>query len=661
MTNRLSDASSPYLRQHRDNPVDWFQWGDEAFAEAQRTGKPILLSIGYSACHWCHVMAHESFEDIDTAAVMNNLFVNVKVDREERPDVDAVYMDAVQALTGRGGWPMTVFCTPTGEPFYGGTYYPRETFIKLMNAVDDAWKNRREDLQQNVTALLETIGRTAEIEPADSIDIPQLITATLNTLTTNFDQQWGGFGGAPKFPSTFALDLMLREYAATSNPLLLQMVETSLDAMAAGGMYDHIGGGFARYSVDEKWLVPHFEKMLYDQALLAKVYLHAWLVTGHDRHRQVVQEIVDYLIRDMRDKAGGFYSAEDADSLDAAGHSEEGAFYTWTPSEIADVLGSDAIEACTWWNITDSGNFEGRNIPHRIPQRGAIQRPENIERLRQQLFDHREHRPRPGLDNKVLLEWNAMMLSTLCEIASAFNDEELIQVAITNADFLRTQMRNENGQWYRSWQPDADPRAQHNALAHDLAFVVDAMTRMYELTADHNYLSIARDTAQQLIDFYWDESHGGVFTVSSNGEQLVVRQKDLMDNATPSANSVTSLAFLRLAAITGDDALAQRAHMILRLLGRVSASAPSAFCHAMMAATIAHEGTTEIVIPGHQPEWLSIVREKWRPTAVIAWGEPTGSPLWSGRDAGQAYVCRNYTCQLPAQTSEELRDRLATN
>lgn len=661
MTNRLSDASSPYLRQHRDNPVDWFQWGDEAFAEAQRTGKPILLSIGYSACHWCHVMAHESFEDIDTAAVMNNLFVNVKVDREERPDVDAVYMDAVQALTGRGGWPMTVFCTPTGEPFYGGTYYPRETFIKLMNAVDDAWKNRREDLQQNVTALLETIGRTAEIEPADSIDIPQLITATLNTLTTNFDQQWGGFGGAPKFPSTFALDLMLREYTATSNPLLLQMVETSLDAMAAGGMYDHIGGGFARYSVDEKWLVPHFEKMLYDQALLAKVYLHAWLVTGHDRHRQVVQEIVDYLIRDMRDKAGGFYSAEDADSLDAAGHSEEGAFYTWTPSEIAEVLGSDAIEACTWWNITDSGNFEGRNIPHRIPQRAAIQRPENIERLRQQLFDHREHRPRPGLDNKVLLEWNAMMLSTLCEIASAFNDEELIQVAITNADFLRTQMRNENGQWYRSWQPDADPRAQHTALAHDLAFVVDAMTRMYELTADHDYLSIARDTAQQLIDFYWDESHGGVFTVSSNGEQLVVRQKDLMDNATPSANSVTSLAFLRLAAITGDDALAQRAQMILRLLGRVSASAPSAFCHAMMAATIAHEGTTEIVIPGHQLEWLSIVREKWRPTTVIAWGEPTGSPLWSGRDAGQAYVCRNYTCQLPAQTSEELRDRLATN
>ena len=660
MTNRLSEASSPYLRQHRDNPVDWYQWGNEAFAEAQKTGKPILLSIGYSACHWCHVMAHESFEDGATADVMNQLFVNVKVDREERPDVDAVYMDAVQALTGRGGWPMTVFCTPTGEPFYGGTYYPRETFIKLMHAVDDAWKNRREDLQQNVEALLETIGRTAHIEPAGTIDVPQLITATLNTLTTNFDRQWGGFGGAPKFPSTFALDLMLREYTATKNPLLLEMVETSLDAMAAGGMYDHIGGGFARYSVDEKWLVPHFEKMLYDQALLAKVYLHAWLVTQSPRHRQVVEEIVEYLVRDMRHELGGFYSAEDADSLDASGHSEEGAFYTWTPAEISDVLGEDASAALAWWNITDSGNFEGRNIPHRIPQRGQITRPANIERLRQQLFDHRESRPRPGLDNKVLLEWNAMMLSTLCEVASAFGDNALIDVAISNAEFLVTHMRNEEKQWFRSWQADAQPHAQHAALAHDLAHVVDAMTRMYELTAVHNYLEIARDTAQQLIDKYWDSVHGGVFTVASTGEQLVVRQKDLMDNATPSSNSVTAAAFLRLSALTGEQHYADRAHDILRLLGRVSASAPSAFCHAMIAATIAHEGTTEVVIPGHNPEWMTLIRSKWRPTTVVAWGEPMSSPLWNERSEGHAYVCRNFTCKLPAKTTDALRQQLLT-
>lgn len=661
MTNRLGAASSPYLRQHRDNPVDWFQWGDEAFEVAQHTGKPILLSIGYSACHWCHVMAHESFEDADTAAVMNDLFVNVKVDREERPDVDAVYMDAVQALTGRGGWPMTVFCTPTGEPFYGGTYYPRETFIKLMHAVDDAWHNRRDDLQQNVNALLETIGRTAQIEPAIDIDIPQLLTATLNTLTTNFDQQWGGFGSAPKFPSTFALDLMLREYTATQNPMLLQMVETSLDAMAAGGMYDHIGGGFARYSVDEKWLVPHFEKMLYDQALLAKVYLHAWLVTRHDRHRQVVHEIVDYLVRDMRHDLGGFYSAEDADSLDASGHSEEGAFYTWTPGEMRSALGDSAERALTWWNITDAGNFEGRNIPHRIPQRANIERPDDIEALRQQLFVQRELRPRPGLDNKVLLEWNAMMLSTLCEVAAAFNDEALTNVAQSNADFLITYMRNEHKVWSRSWQHNAEPQAQHSALAHDLAHVIDAMTRMYELTASHEYLAVARETAQQLIDLYWDDVNGGFFTVASNAEQLVVRQKDLMDNATASSNSVAALAFLRLAAITGDEHFASRAHDILRLLGRVSASSPSAFCHAMLAATIAHVGTTEVVIPGHQSEWLEVVRSEWRPTTVLAWGAPTNSPLWEDRVAGSAYVCRNFTCQLPARTTDELKQRLTTS
>lgn len=659
--NRLGEASSPYLRQHRDNPVHWYQWGNDAFAEAQRTGKPILLSVGYSACHWCHVMAHESFEDDTTAEVMNQLFVNVKVDREERPDVDAVYMDAVQALTGRGGWPMTVFCTPTGEPFYGGTYYPRETFIKLMHAVDDAWKNRRDDLQQNVTALLETIGRTAHIEPADEIDVPKLITATLNTLTTNFDQQWGGFGGAPKFPSTFALDLMLREYVATNNPLLLQMVETSLDSMAAGGMYDHIGGGFARYSVDEKWLVPHFEKMLYDQALLTKVYLHAYLVTRSPRHRQIVEEIITYLVRDMRHEMGGFYSAEDADSLDASGHSEEGAFYTWTPAEIRNVLGEKSDAALTWWNITDSGNFEGRNIPHRIPQRGQIIRPDEIEQIRQSLFTHRETRPRPGLDNKVLLEWNAMMLATLCEVASAFEDEYLTNIAVTNAEFLITQMRDNKKNWFRSWQADATPHAQHAALAHDLAHVVDAMTRMYELTSHHTYLEIARDTAQQLLDSYWDSAHGGLFTVSSTGEQLVARQKDLMDNATPSSNSVAAAAFLRLSALTGEQLFADRAQDILRLLGRVSASAPSAFCFAMMAATIAHEGTTEVVIPGNQPELLSVVRREWRPTTVVAWGQPTSSPLWTDRTEGHAYVCQNFTCQLPATSPEELRRQLLTN
>lgn len=641
--------------------MHWFQWGDEAFAEAQRTGKPILLSVGYSACHWCHVMAHESFENDDVAAVMNSLFVNIKVDREERPDVDAVYMDAVQALTGRGGWPMTVFCTPTGEPFYGGTYFPQQSFVKLMHAVDDAWQNRRDELQQNVDALIETIGRTAMIAPASDIDVPELITATLNAMTQSFDAQWGGFGTAPKFPSTFAIDLLLREFQATNNPLLLEMAETSLDAMAAGGMYDHLGGGFARYSVDEKWLVPHFEKMLYDEALLTRVYLHAWQLTKNERHLQVTREIVEYVLRDLSDPLGGFYSAEDADSLDEHGHSEEGAFYTFTPSEVREILGDQASTACAWWDITDAGNFEGRNIPNRIGHRGNIARPVEIENMRQRLFEARARRPRPGLDNKVLLEWNAMMLSSLCEVAGALNDADFTAAAVRNADFLIAHLHDPVLGWRRSWQPNASPAAQHDALAHDLAHLVDAMTRMYELTSDHQYLTVAVDTARELVENYWDSENGGLFTVSNTAVQLVVRQKDLMDNATPSSNSVAAHAFLRLAALTADTDLHDRALDILRLLGRVTPSAPSAFCFAMTAALLQHVGTTEIVIPGINSDLLSVAREEWRPHAVLAWGEPFDSPVWADRIEGAAYVCRNYTCQMPAHSTGELRERLATN
>lgn len=661
MTNRLANASSPYLRQHRDNPVDWYQWGDEAFAEAERTGKPILLSVGYSACHWCHVMAHESFEDNDTAQVMNELFVNVKVDREERPDVDSVYMDAVQALTGRGGWPMTVFCTPTGEPFYGGTYYPRDTFVKLMTAVDDAWRNRRDELQQNVDALVEAIGRTAHVEPADSLDAPLLVDNTITSISQSFDAQWGGFGGAPKFPSTFALDLAMRMSVQTNNAELMHIVTTSLDAMAAGGMYDHLGGGFSRYSVDQQWLVPHFEKMLYDEALLLRVYLHAWLITKEPRHRQVAEEIISYVMTDLGHQDGGFYSAEDADSLDEHGHSEEGAFYTWSTAEVRQVLGDKADAALQWWDITDGGNFEGLSIPNRIAHRGDIARPPHIEAARVALLAHRSKRHRPGLDNKVLTEWNAMMLSSLCEAAAAFDQPHLVDAARNNAQFLVSQLRDENGVWLRSWQSDAVPKARHAALAHDLAHVVDAMTRMYELTSDAQWLDVATAAAHQLVEKYWDSEHGGLFTVAIDAEQLVVRQKDLMDNATPSANSVAAMAFLRLSAITGETLLHDKAIEILRLLARVAPTAPTAFCNAVAATLLAVDGTTEIVIPGSNPVFLSVVREAWRPDTVLAWGTPTPSPLWEGREAGKAYVCRNHACLLPAANAGELIARLATS
>lgn len=659
--NHLASASSPYLRQHKDNPVNWYQWGDAAFEAARESGKPILLSVGYSACHWCHVMAHESFEDDATAAIMNQLFINVKVDREERPDVDAVYMDAVQALTGRGGWPMTVFCTPDGKPFYGGTYYPRETFIKLMEAVDDAWRNRRDDLQQNVDALLEAIGRTALVSPADAVDARQLVSTTIGALQASFDATWGGFGGAPKFPSTFALDLMLRVYLLNNDESLVDKTRISLDAMAAGGMYDHIGGGFSRYSVDEKWLVPHFEKMLYDQALLTRVYLHMWQLTHEPRDQQVVREIVNYVLTDLSHPMGGFFSAEDADSLDAHGHSEEGAFYTWTPEEIHGALGADAPQACSYWDITADGNFEGRSIPNRIAQRGDILRNNTVEQWRQALHGVRAQRPRPGLDDKVLLEWNAMMLSSLCEVAAAFNDAHLTDAAVKNAEFLIDNLRDVNGTWSRSWQADATPPARHGALAHDLAHVVDAMVRMYELTATHKWLDVALQTAHQLVDSYWDSENGGFFTVASHGEQLIVRQKDLMDNATPSANSVAAMAFLRLSAVTGDSSWHDIAIHTLRLLARVAPSAPSAFCHAVSASLLLADGTTEVVLPGEASDFLQEYRSAWRPHSVVLWGEPTSSSLWTDRHRGQAYVCRNHECMLPASTREDFASRLATN
>jgi uncharacterized protein YyaL (SSP411 family) len=659
--NRLSRSSSPYLRQHKENPVDWYEWGDEAFADARETGRPILLSIGYSACHWCHVMAHESFENDDVAAVMNSLFVNVKVDREERPDVDAVYMDAVQALTGRGGWPMTVFLTPDGHPFFGGTYYPRDSFVKLMHAVDDAWHNKRAELQQNIDALVEMVGRTAALSPADGFDVPSMRTGTIDELRSRFDAQWGGFGGAPKFPGTFAIDTVLREYMRTGDETLRPVVTTSLDAMACGGMYDHIGGGFSRYSVDERWLVPHFEKMLYDQALLARTYVHAWKSLGHARYFQVASETIDYVLSCMRHPNGGFFSAEDADSLTPSGHSEEGAFYTWTPAELDEALGEWAGDAAAYWGITDGGNFEGRSIPNRIHARPDIGRPDVIERCRRALLSARNERSRPGLDDKVLTEWNAMFLSTLAEAALLADNDRWKSAAVANGVFLMENLRGADGRWHRSWQADATPRARHDALAHDIAHVVDAFTRLYELTGNERWLVEARDAADNLIGNHWDDENSGLFTTSHSGEQLIARQKDIMDNATPSANSTAALALLRLSALLADDSYAERARGILSLLARVQPQAPSAFCNAMHSFELVSAGTTEVVIPGVNRGFVREYCTTWRPYAVLAHGQPMDGPLWEGRTEGNAYVCRGNVCLAPATSASELADRLATS
>ncbi|MEY4366428.1 MAG: hypothetical protein RLZZ305_1772 [Actinomycetota bacterium] len=656
--NRLGGSSSPYLRQHRDNPVHWHEWGPEAFAEARATDRPVLLSVGYSACHWCHVMAHESFEDPAVADVMNRLFVNVKVDREERPDVDSVYMDAVQALTGRGGWPMTVFLTPDGEPFHGGTYYPRETFLRLLDAVNDAWRNKRDQLDRNVTALVEMVGRTARIAPADGFDAGDLRGTVVTELTSRFDHEWGGFGDAPKFPSTFALETLLRTHLRTGDEDARRMVALSLDSMACGGMHDHLGGGFARYSVDRMWLVPHFEKMLYDQALLARTYMRAWRSLGHARWHQVGSGTIDYVLARMRHPGGGFFSAEDADSEGPDGHNEEGAYYTWTPRELAHVLGDWAHDASVHWGITEEGNFEGRSIPNRIHARPDIGRPDIIERCRRALLAAREERPRPGVDDKVLTEWNAMFLATLAEAALWTGNDRWRAAAVANGVFLLEHLRAPDGSWHRSWQSDAVPRARHTALAQDLAHLVDAFTRLYELTANGSWLDAATQTADLLVDRHWDDDLGGLFTVAAGGEQLVARQKDIMDNATPSANSVAALAFLRLAPLADRPDLRERAGAILRLLACVLPQAPSAFCHAMHAFEM-WDDTMEVVIPGNQPDMLRAYAAAWRPWAVLASGQPRDGALWEGRTEGEAYVCRGSLCLLPASDAAALEGQLA--
>jgi uncharacterized protein YyaL (SSP411 family) len=603
-------------------------------------------------------MAHESFEDDGVAEVMNRLFVNVKVDREERPDVDAVYMDAVQAMTGRGGWPMTVFMAPDGNPFYGGTYFPRQNFLQLLSAIDDVWRNRRADLQQNVDALRGALDRTARLEPAP--DLPGLdhLNLALQQLAQQFDRRWGGFGGAPKFPSTMGLELVLQAHLASGGEASREVVTTSLDAMASGGMYDHLGGGFARYSVDEQWLVPHFEKMLYDQALLARMYLHAWQVFGEDRWRQVVEETIGYVLRDLRHPRGGFYSAEDADSPDEHGHSHEGLFYVWTPEQVDAVLGPElGAVARDWYGVTPEGNFEGATILSRLEHRGDLARPADVEQARALLFEAREGRPRPGLDDKVLTEWNGLMLATLAEAAATLDRADWLAAAVETGELLVAELRGPDGRWRRSWQ--ADGGARHDALAADHAALVDAFTRLAEASGQARWIAEARQVADAMLDRFWDPGNGGLFTVAEDGEQLVVRQKDLLDNATPSANSVAANALYRLGALTGEARYDNQADQILRLVSRVLPSAPTAFTHALAAAELRRTGISEVAVVGDRTDLVAAVRRTYRPSVVLAWGEPYESPLWAGRRDGHAYVCRNYACQAPQTTIDGLLAQLA--
>ena len=650
--NRLAQETSPYLRQHAGNPVDWYPWGDEAFAAARARDVPIMLSVGYSACHWCHVMAHESFEDELTAGVMNDLFVNVKVDREERPDVDAVYMDAVQAMTGQGGWPMTVFLTPDGRPFFGGTYFPprpthgRPGFTDLLRAIDEAWQTKRAAVLEDAEHLSSAIAQAAAPDENAGGADGALLTAGLQAgyagLRQAFDPTWGGFGRAPKFPQASMLELALRFLARTGGDEATTMVVRTLDAMAAGGIYDHLGGGFARYSTDERWLVPHFEKMLYDQAQLVRAYVHGWQLTGAPDYRQVVEETIEYVLRDLRSPAGGLYSAEDADS-----EGVEGKFYVWSSDEV-EAISPAAVD---WYGVTRSGNFEGRNILCR-PVGGPLARPAEIEEARGRLFEIRARRVRPGLDDKVLTEWNAMMAAALAEAGAVFGRPAWVQAAEDVATFLVSKLRRDDGRWLRSWQ--ADGGARHLAYAADYAWLIEAFTRLAEATGRARWVTAAAETAEALLDLFADPAGGGLFTTGHDAESLFVRPRDFYDGAVPAANSVAAVALVRLGALTGAARVNEGAGQIIDTVAGSFARQPLAYTNFLAAADLLSTGVTEVAVTGDRADLVAAYRSRYRPTAVLAWGERYPSPLWDGREDGFAYVCRDFACRAPVGTVDAL-------
>jgi uncharacterized protein YyaL (SSP411 family) len=665
---------SPYLQQHTGNPVDWYPWGEDAFERARGEDRPIFLSIGYSACHWCHVMAHESFEDPATAEALNASFVSIKVDREDRPDVDAVYMEAVQAMTGSGGWPMSVFLTPDRRPFFGGTYFPPDdrrgmpSFRTVLSSLAEVWTTRREEVEEQADELSEAVASRSVISTkagAKSLFTgpeggtgapPDLVGKAVAELAQRFDPAWGGFGGAPKFPQPTLVDLALSHSLRTrghGDPHAEQMATSTLDAMAAGGIHDHLGGGFARYATDDEWLVPHFEKMLYDQAGLLRAFLHGWQVTGRQNYLQVVEGIVGYVARDLTDPAGGVYSAEDADS-----EGVEGRFYVWTPEQVADAGATEAVtEAVTaWFGVTAGGNFEGSTILRR-PLGAPLRGDAAVESGRRLLLEARSARVRPALDDKVITEWNAMYGSALAEAAAATGRPAWIEAAVAIGRFLVDNLLGDDGRWRRSWRRDGG--ARHLAYAGDYAWLVDCFTRLGELTGSAAWTERAVTTADAMLDLFHDAEGGGFFTTGHDAEALIVRTKDIFDGATPSANAVAALSLARLGALTGIDRYTQAARQVVDMLGDLLTRHPTAFAHTVLTADRLIGGWTEVVVTGQRPDLVEVVRSRWRPAAVMAWGEPTASPLWQGRDGDRAYVCRNYSCRIPADDTETLSAQLA--
>jgi uncharacterized protein YyaL (SSP411 family) len=670
--NRLVHATSPYLLQHAHNPVDWYEWGPEALDRAHREDKPILLSIGYAACHWCHVMAHESFEDPQIAGIMNEHFVSVKVDREERPDLDAIYMDATQAMTGQGGWPMTAFLTPDGEPFYAGTYFPPEDrhglpgFPKLLLAIAETWRERRGEVLDQGRRITAALSRAAGLGESHEPLSEQILRTAHQQLATSFDRRWGGFGPAPKFPQPMTLELLLRLHLR-GYPDALEMATTTLDRMAAGGVRDQLGGGFHRYSTDERWLVPHFEKMLYDNAQLARVYLHAWQVTGHAAYRDVTLTTLDYLLREMRHPDGGFFSSQDADS-----EGEEGRFFVWAWDELLEVAGE---EAARLFGASPQGNWEGRNVLWRPAMEGegsdrAIPA-QAIERARAVLRSRREGRIKPGTDDKILAAWNGMAIVALAEAGRALGEPRYVDAAAAAMRFVLENLMID-GRLHRSWR---DGRASGPAYLDDYAAMALGALAVYETTLDLEAMRLARTLAEEMTRLFHDPERGGFFQTGSDAETLVVRPKELFDNAVPSGNSLAAELLQRLALLMGDEGYERAGVSALRVAAQLMTQAPSAFGHALGALDLYLSAAKEVAIVGepNAADTLALAGEVWSrylPNAVLAVSSADDGAAWevvpllAGRTPvdgrATAYVCEHFACRLPVTDPADLAAQLAT-
>jgi len=678
-TNRLIHETSPYLLQHAHNPVDWYPWGDEAFQKAQSENKPVLLSIGYSACHWCHVMEHESFENEKIAALMNDLFVSIKVDREERPDLDEIYMNAVQMLTGRGGWPMTVFLTPEGKPFYGGTYFPPEDrqgmpgFPRVLTGVAQAYREKPQDVEKSVEQILSALKRMSESHDSKAAFSPDAIAESAEQISRAYDSDHGGLGHAPKFPHAGVYELFLRHYHQSKNLRFLEMVTHTLTKMAQGGIYDHLGGGFHRYSVDERWLVPHFEKMLYDNAQLLRIYAQLYCITGNELFKNVTEETADYLLREMLHSEGGFYSTQDADS-----EGEEGKFFIWSPQEINAILGEEAGEIfARIYDVSDFGNFEGKNILHPIlslEQASKLFRKDvrEIAALvadsKEKLFHEREKRIKPFRDEKIITSWNGLVLSGLAEAINISPKRAYVESANRTVQFIFSKMFRD-GHLLHTYK---DGKAKLLGYLDDYAFLAVGLLDLYETTFDRTHFECAIELADAMLSEFWDEKDGAFFYTGKSHEQLISRAKPVFDASIPSGNSIATHLLLRLYHLTGREDYLKRAEAVLRTYYDVMMSQPFGFAHMLCALDLYSRKPKEIVVIGTRDdtnvaELVNRIHSVYLPNKSLQLAGPDQSlekisPLLQGKTQldgkPTVYVCHNFTCSAPATNWEELKPLL---